>query len=81
MKVSWILWWVISAIELFSFIGFSIFLWLRNVDAAGAVQTTEIKWINIGVIAAAYLIPFIIQIIWLIINLIISRKEKQQSLS
>jgi hypothetical protein len=81
MRISWILWWIISAIELFSFIGFSILLWLRNVDAAGAVQTAEIKWINIGVIAAAYLIPFIIQIIWLVINLIISRKEKQQSLS
>lgn len=81
MKISWIFWWIISIIELLSFIGFSIFLWLRDVDASGAVQTTELKWINIAVLATAYLIPLIIQIVWLIINLILKNKQKQQALN
>ena len=70
--------WIISIIELLSFIGFSIFLWLRDVDASGAIQTTELKWINIAVLAAAYLILLVIQLICLIINLIFRNKQKQK---
>ncbi|EGQ3742579.1 DUF3923 family protein [Staphylococcus pseudintermedius] len=76
MRISWILWWVISIIELLSFIGFSVLLWLRDVDASGAVQTTELKWINMAVLAGAYIIPLVIQIAWLIINLIYTNKQK-----
>ncbi|WP_332871236.1 DUF3923 family protein [Staphylococcus succinus] len=43
MKISWIFWWTIGAIEFLSFISFTIFLWTRNVDASGAIQTTELK--------------------------------------
>ncbi|RIM97014.1 DUF3923 family protein [Staphylococcus shinii] len=81
MKFSWVFWWTIGAIEILSFIGFAIFLWARNVDASGAIQTTELKWINIAVIGIAYLIPLIIQLIWLIINLVFSRKQKAQALN
>lgn len=81
LKISWIFWWTIGAIEILSFIGFAIFLWARNVDASGAIQTTELKWINIAVIGIAYLIPLIIQLIWLIINLVFSRKQKAQALN
>lgn len=80
-KISWLFWWTIGSIEILSFIGFAIFLWARNVDASGAVQTTELKWINIVVIGIAYLIPLIIQLIWLIINLVFSRKQKAQALN
>ena len=44
MKVSWILWWILTIIEVGAFLTFSIFLWFREVDATGAVQTTELKW-------------------------------------
>ncbi|PTI72264.1 DUF3923 domain-containing protein [Staphylococcus succinus] len=81
MKISWIFWWTIGAIEVLSFIGFTIFLWTRNVDASGAIQTTELKWINVAVIGIAYLIPLTIQLIWLIINLVFSRKQKAQALN
>lgn len=81
MKISWIFWWTIGGIEILSFIGFAIFLWARNVDASGAIQTTELKWINIVVIGIAYLTPLIIQLIWLIINLVFSRKQKAQALN
>nr|WP_256612376.1 MULTISPECIES: DUF3923 family protein [Staphylococcus] len=61
--------------------GFTIFLWARNVDASGAIQTTELKWVNIAVIGITYLISLIIQLIWLIINLVFSRKQKVQVLN
>ncbi|MDW3873606.1 DUF3923 family protein [Staphylococcus saprophyticus] len=61
--------------------GFTIFLWARNVDASGAIQTTELKWVNIAVIGTTYLISLIIQLIWLIINLVFSRKQKVQVLN
>ncbi|MDU9418922.1 DUF3923 family protein [Staphylococcus lloydii] len=78
MKISWILWWVISSVEVISFIAFAIFLWSRQVDATGAIQTTELKWLNIAVLVAAYLIPLVIQLIWLIINLIFTKKQKNK---
>ncbi|MCT1915597.1 MULTISPECIES: DUF3923 family protein [Staphylococcus] len=45
------------------------------------MQTTELKWINIAVLAAVYLIPLVIQLVWLIINLIFRNKQKQQVLN
>lgn len=76
MKISWIFWWLITILEFLSFAVLSIFLWMRNVDAGGITQTTEIKWINIAVLALAYMLPFIIQIVWLIINLVYQKKTK-----
>ncbi|MEB7385852.1 DUF3923 family protein [Staphylococcus xylosus] len=58
-----------------------MFLWARNVDASGAIQTTELKWVNIAIIGITYLISLIIQLIWLIINLVFSRKQKVQVLN
>lgn len=74
MKISWIFWWIISSIEVLSFLVFAVFLWMREVDAAGVSQTTELKLINVVVLGFAYFIPVIIQIIWLIINIIHSKK-------
>ncbi|WP_180554236.1 DUF3923 family protein [Staphylococcus haemolyticus] len=76
MKISWIFWWIISAFEVLSFLGFAFLLWQRSADAAGVIQTTEVKWINIAVLGLAYLIPFLIQIVWLIINLIYSKRKQ-----
>ena len=76
MKISWIFWWIISVFEVLSFFGFEFLLWQRSVDAAVVIQTTEVKWINIAVLGLAYLIPFLIQIVWLIINLIYSKRKQ-----
>ncbi|KGF28891.1 MULTISPECIES: DUF3923 family protein [Staphylococcus] len=76
MKISWIFWWIISAFEVLSFLGFAFLLWQRSADAAGVIQTTEVKWINIAVLGLAYLIPFLIQIVWLIVNLIYSKRKQ-----
>ena len=47
----------------------TILLWNRSMDATGALQTTEIKFLNILVLSAAFLIPAIIQLIWCIVNI------------
>ncbi|WP_239751782.1 DUF3923 family protein [Mammaliicoccus sp. H-M34] len=78
MKVSWILWWILTVIELGSFITISLLLWFRDVDATGAIQTTELKWMSIGMIATLFIMPFLTQIVWLIINIITSKKMKTQ---
>ncbi|BCU51343.1 uncharacterized protein DUF3923 [Staphylococcus auricularis] len=75
MKLRWIFWWIVSLLELASFVIFSVFLWMRDVDASGAVQTTELKWLNIAVLACAYLVPFVIQVGWAILNFTISSKK------
>lgn len=79
MKVSWILWWILTIIEVGSFLTFSIFLWFREVDATGAVQTTELKWFSIGIMTTLFIIPFLTQLVWLIVNLITSKKLKAQN--
>lgn len=80
MKISWTIWWIISSIEILSFLVFAAFLWMRDVDASGVTQTTELKFINVGVLGLAYLIPILIQVIWLIINLVYSKKHNESTL-
>jgi len=77
LKLSWIFWWIVSIGELSIFAYLSFLLWMRDVDATGTIQTTEIKWLNILVILAFFAIPFIIQGIWLLANFIISNKSKE----
>lgn len=60
MKISWTIWWIISSIEILSFLVFAVSLWMRDVDASGVTQTTELKFINVGVLGLAYLIPILI---------------------
>ncbi len=79
MKVSWILWWILTIIEVGAFLTFSIFLLFREVDATGAVQTTELKWFSIGIMTTLFIIPFLTQLVWLIVNLITSKKLKAQN--
>ncbi|WP_251519457.1 MULTISPECIES: DUF3923 family protein [Staphylococcus] len=75
MKVSWILFWIVCVLEIATFAIISLFLWFREVDATGATQTFELKLINIAVIAAFFIIPFIIQIVWAIVNIMVSKKH------
>ncbi|MDG0819739.1 DUF3923 family protein [Staphylococcus equorum] len=76
MKFSWIFWWIVSVLELSAFLVLSFMVWFREVDATGAIQTIELKWINIAILAVFFLLPFVMQLIWLIINLIYSRNKK-----
>ena len=47
---------------------------VTRVDGAGVIQTPEIKSISLIVILIAFIIPVFFQVIWLIINLRMSRK-------
>lgn len=44
-------------------------VWLRDVDGAGVTQTPELKLIAFIVLLVAFIFPFIIQVVWLIVNL------------
>lgn len=76
MKNSWFFWWIVSVLEFLSFMVLSLMVWFREVDASGAIQTIELKWINLAILAVFFLLPFVIQFIWLIINLIYSKKNR-----
>lgn len=51
-------------------------IWLREVEGAGVTQTPEIKSISLIVLLIAFIIPIFIQVVWLIINLRMSKKNK-----
>ena len=80
MKISWISWWIMSILEIITFIFYAFMVWNRNVDAAGVTQTTELKLVNLGVLGFAFLIPGIVHIAWLIAISVISKKQKNQAL-
>ncbi|MEB6196818.1 DUF3923 family protein [Mammaliicoccus sciuri] len=44
------------------------------------MQTTELKWFSIGIMATLFIIPFLTQLVWLIVNLITSKKLKAQNM-
>ena len=79
MKISWIFWWIVSGFWLLLFSMGAIFLWMREVDGTGAVQTTEIKLLSILTLLFAFLFPFIIQVIWALINFIVSKTKKENT--
>lgn len=76
IKISWIFWWVVNIFWLVLFGIGTAFVWLREVDGAGATQTPELKLIAFIVLLTAFIFPFIIQAVWLIVNLIISSNNK-----
>ncbi|MGG0217747.1 DUF3923 family protein [Bacillus mycoides] len=51
-------------------------IWLREVDGAGVTQTPELKLIAFIVLLIAFILPLIIQVVWLIVNLRKSRKKR-----
>ena len=76
MKKRWIFWWIANSIWFVIFAIGSAIIWLRKVDGAGVVQTSELKLIAFIVLLIAFIFPFIIQVIWLIMNLIIHSPNK-----
>ena len=74
LRASWMLWSIITAFWFILYLSVSAFLWLREVDGTGTVQTPELKLISIGIWSVFYIIPCCIQITWFIFNLIKSKK-------
>ncbi|EGQ3940679.1 DUF3923 domain-containing protein [Staphylococcus pseudintermedius] len=77
MRASWIAWWVVNAFWLAIFLVGSIFIWTREVDAAGVNQTFDAKLAAFIVLLVAFLFPLMIQITWLIINVIVNLINKK----
>ena len=51
--------------------------WFRDQDAGGVTQTIELKWVNIGILFLAFLFPFLLQLIWLIFNIVVESKSTE----
>ncbi|MBJ8100569.1 DUF3923 family protein [Bacillus cereus group sp. N11] len=75
MKKRWISWWIGNIFWIILFGVWAASIWLLDVDGAGVTQTSEIKSISLIVLLIAFIIPIFIQVIWLIINLRVSRKN------
>ncbi|WP_164219271.1 DUF3923 family protein [Virgibacillus sp. YIM 98842] len=69
MKKRWIFWWICSIFWFVMFVLGSAIIWLREVDGTGAVQTPELRLIAFVILLIGFIIPLIIQVVWLIINL------------
>lgn len=61
------IWWTLSAFWIVVFGGLAIFIYNREVDAAGAVQTPEIKWFSLALLGGLFIIIAICHLIFLFI--------------
>ncbi len=75
MKKLWLFWWIANAFWIAIFAVGTAFVWLREVDGAGVTQTPEAKSIAFLILLIAFIFPVIIQVVWLIANLVISTKK------
>ncbi|MGM8366669.1 DUF3923 family protein [Virgibacillus sp. W0181] len=46
----------------------SFVVWIREVDGAGVTQTFELKLVAFIVLLATFIIPLIMQVVWMILN-------------
>lgn len=76
MKMLWLFWWIANIFWVAIFVIGTAFVWLREVDGAGATQTPEAKLAAFIVLLIAFIFPVIIQVVWLIVNLVINSNKK-----
>ncbi|QWG75263.1 DUF3923 family protein [Bacillus mycoides] len=75
MKRRWIFWGIGNIFWITIFGILAAIIWLREVDGAGVTQTPELKLVAFIVLLIAFILPLIIQVVWLIVNLRKSRKK------
>ncbi|SCC43218.1 DUF3923 family protein [Bacillus wiedmannii] len=78
MKRRWIYWWIGNIFWIITFGILAAIIWLREVDGTGVTQTPELKLIAFIVLLIAFILPLIIQVVWLLVNLRKSRKNKAE---
>lgn len=76
MKKLWLFWWIANTFWAVIFTAGTAVIWLRDVDGAGAIQTLEAKLAAFIVLLIAFIFPVIIQVVWLIVNLVSSSNKK-----
>ncbi|MER2030127.1 MAG: DUF3923 family protein [Solibacillus sp.] len=59
------IWWIINGVWLVLLSGLAIFIYFREVDAAGVVQTSELKWLSLALLGVVLLLFAIVQLIFL----------------
>lgn len=69
MKKRWVSWWCANIIWMILFVAGTVIVWIREVDGAGVTQMPELKLIAFIVLLVAFIIPLIIQGVWLVVNL------------
>jgi len=79
VKISWICWWIANLIWGVLFGVGLVIVWVRDVDAAGVTQTPTLKLIAFSVLIIAFIIPLIIQLVWLIVNFTIGNKKQTKN--
>ncbi|AYF07395.1 MULTISPECIES: DUF3923 family protein [Bacillus] len=75
MKRRWIYWWIGNIFWIITFGILAAIIWLREADGTGVTQTPELKLIAFIVLLIAFILPLIIQVVWLLVNLRKSRKK------
>ncbi|MEJ9112002.1 DUF3923 family protein [Bacillus paramobilis] len=75
MKRRWISWWIGNIFWIITFGILAAIIWLREADGTGVTQTPELKLIAFIVLLIAFILPLIIQVVWLLVNLRKSRKK------
>lgn len=69
VKKRWVSWWIANIIWIIIFAVGTVVIWTREVDGAGVTQTPELKLVAFIVLLIAFILPIIIQVVWLIVNL------------
>lgn len=80
MKFSWIFWWIVNTFWFVIFAVLLLIIWLRKVDGSGVVQTPELRLLSFGILLIAFIFPTIIQIIWLVINVFLSKSKRENAI-
>jgi len=76
-----IIWWVINIVWLFIFAVGAIFIGVRKVDGAGAVQTPEIRLVSFAILGIVFIIVVLFQLVFLYFvrkNTIYRNEEKAE---
>ncbi|MDX8047209.1 DUF3923 family protein [Gracilibacillus sp. S3-1-1] len=76
MKKRWIFWWVANLFWAIIFAMGVGFLMFRDVDAAGVAQTPELAIFSSILFGLLFVIPFIIQVVWLILNFTLKKRAE-----
>lgn len=71
------IWWLLNIVWLIIFATGAVFIGVRKVDGAGAVQTPEIKMLSFGILAVVFLFVILFQLMQLAIIHFMDKKRIQ----
>ncbi|MDM5298636.1 DUF3923 family protein [Bacillus pumilus] len=78
MKKLWLFWWMANIFWAVIFVVGTAFIWFREVDGAGVTQTPALKLVTFFVFIIAFIFPVMLQVVWLIVNLVIKWMKRSR---